>query len=465
MEGIAETNNQNQDEALPGPAREVVTDVPQPETQTGPADQKTCGADERTPKDMPTDTTAQLVTDQKTQAESSVVPPQTEVDEKTPQAATDEKKAQPETHSDVPQTDTQTAPADQKTFGADERTLKDMPTDATAQLVTDQKTQAESSVVAPQTVVDEKTPQAATNETKAQPESSSQAQQKKSIIMCKPCNRKFEQQNHYDNHLIHSPRHFYCKPCKRDFPSEPARKQHIAYAKVHQVCKWCKDVEIVSLALHNRWSHRECTICKKLFEDHDLYYKHCRIVHSQIYCVGCYRIFKNKNDLKMHHLSHRHQYRSFTCPARECRAMFTSESGVVAHLESGCCSSGADQAIVDKSMVIRDPKQIFVREARVCLPTKHEVPSGKRINPCPLCPKQFRFRAGLLQHLGSSKHTNNGRNPYKCPASTCDNATFPSLSSLLFHKERGDCGLDKDTVKIALLDRYLYDLFDRIRNM
>ncbi|POW06257.1 hypothetical protein PSHT_10455 [Puccinia striiformis] len=367
MEGIAETNNQNQDEALPGPAREVVTDVPQPETQTGPADQKTCGADERTPKDMPTDTTAQLVTDQKTQAESSVVPPQTEVDEKTPQAATDEKKAHPETHSDVPQTDTQTAPADQKTFGADERTLKDMPTDATAQLVTDQKHRLNLPKLL-------------------------QAQQKKSIIMCKPCNRKFEQQNHYDNHLIHSPRHFYCKPCKRDFPSEPARKQHIAYAKVHQVCKWCKDVEIVSLALHNRWSHRECTICKKLFEDHDLYYKHCRIVHSQIYCVGCYRIFKNKNDLKMHHLVTSSSIPKFTCPARECRATFTSESGVVAHLESGCCSSGADQAIVDKSMVIRDPKQIFVREARVCLPTKHEVPSGKRINPCPLCPKQFRFR-------------------------------------------------------------------------
>ncbi|KAI9630758.1 hypothetical protein KEM48_013657 [Puccinia striiformis f. sp. tritici PST-130] len=167
MEGIAETNNQNQDEALPGPAREVVTDVPQPETQTGPADQKTCGADERTLK----------ICLQIRQPNSA---PQTEVDEKTPQAATDEKKAQPETHSDVPQTDTQTAPADQKTFGADERTLKDMPTDATAQLVTDQKTQAESSVVAPQTVVDEKTPQAATNETKAQPESSSQAQQKKS---------------------------------------------------------------------------------------------------------------------------------------------------------------------------------------------------------------------------------------------------------------------------------------------
>ncbi|POW15624.1 hypothetical protein PSTT_01991 [Puccinia striiformis] len=116
MEGIAETNNQNQDEALPGPAREVVTDVPQPDTQTGPADQKTFGADERTPKDMPADTTAQLVPEEKTQAESSVVAPQTVVDEKTPQAATDEKKAQPE--------------------------------------------------------------------------SSSQAQQKKSIIMCKPCNRK-----------------------------------------------------------------------------------------------------------------------------------------------------------------------------------------------------------------------------------------------------------------------------------
>jgi hypothetical protein len=169
--------------------------------------------------------------------------------------------------------------------------------------------------------------------------------------------------------------------------------------------------------------------------------------------------------LSQHHLSHYHQFRSFTCPSPECRAAFLSESGVIAHLESGCCSSGVDQAMIDKSMVIRDPRQLFVRGARVSLPADREVPVQAGLYPCSLCPKKFQYRAGLLQHLGSSKHTNNGRDPYKCPASTCNKPTFPSLSSLLVHKERGKCGLDRDTALITTLDRYIYDLFDRIRNM
>jgi hypothetical protein len=35
----------------------------------------------------------------------------------------------------------------------------------------------------------------------------------------------------------------------------------------------------------------------------------------------------------------------------------------------------------------------------------------------------------------------------------------------LVHKERGKCGLDRDTDNIALLDQYLNDIFDRIRTM
>jgi NAD-dependent SIR2 family protein deacetylase len=65
------------------------------------------------------------------------------------------------------------------------------------------------------------------------------------------------------------------------------------------VCKWCKNEEITNLALHNRWYHWECTRCKKLFEDNDKYHEHCRVVHSKIYCDRCYRMYKNRNDLKM----------------------------------------------------------------------------------------------------------------------------------------------------------------------
>ncbi|PLW29272.1 hypothetical protein PCANC_21773 [Puccinia coronata f. sp. avenae] len=287
----------------------------------------------------------------------------------------------------------------------------------------------------------------------------------KKPILCKPCNRTFDLHANYENHLKHSPRHFYCKPCKKDFLSEEARRSHQAHAKAHQTCKWCKDQEIGNLALHNRVSHWECRKCKKLLENYIKYNDHCRSAHPKIYCVGCLKLYKNSNDLKMHHLSHYHQFRSFTCPSPECRAAFLSESGVIAHLESGCCSSGVDQAMIDKSMVIRDPRQLFVRGARVSLPADREVPVQAGLYPCSLCPKKFQYRAGLLQHLGSSKHTNNGRDPYKCPASTCNKPTFPSLSSLLVHKERGKCGLDRDTALITTLDRYIYDLFDRIRNM
>ncbi|KAA1109562.1 hypothetical protein PGTUg99_021188 [Puccinia graminis f. sp. tritici] len=328
----------------------------------------------------------------------------------------------------------------------DDRSLDQaLPIEKPAEAVSDEKNQA---------VTDQQIPQ---------PEAP-QAQQK-TRLLCKPCNRKFAEETHYENHLIHSPRHFYCKKCKRDFASESARQAHLTHAQVHKVCKWCKDEKITDLAIHNRWYHRECTRCKKLFEDNKKYHDHCRIVHSTIYCQFCYIMFKNSNDLKMHDLSRRHQFRGFSCPSRECRGSFLSESGVLAHLESGCCTSGADQAMVDKSMVIQDSKQVFIRHARVALPEEREVSIEKTINPCPLCPKKFRYRAGLLQHLGSSKHTNKGREPYKCPASTCDKATFPSLSSLLLHKERGKCNLDLNSAIIELLDHYLHHLYDGIRKM
>ncbi|EFP79562.1 uncharacterized protein PGTG_05883 [Puccinia graminis f. sp. tritici CRL 75-36-700-3] len=263
----------------------------------------------------------------------------------------------------------------------DDRSLDQaLPIEKPAEAVSDEKNQA---------VTDQQIPQ---------PEAP-QAQQK-TRLLCKPCNRKFAEETHYENHLIHSPRHFYCKKCKRDFASESARQAHLTHAQVHK-----------------------------------------------------------------HDLSRRHQFRGFSCPSRECRGSFLSESGVLAHLESGCCTSGADQAMVDKSMVIQDSKQVFIRHARVALPEEREVPIEKTINPCPLCPKKFRYRAGLLQHLGSSKHTNKGREPYKCPASTCDKATFPSLSSLLLHKERGKCNLDLNSAIVELLDHYLHHLYDGIRKM
>ncbi|OAV98785.1 hypothetical protein PTTG_05348 [Puccinia triticina 1-1 BBBD Race 1] len=408
--------------------------VPQPEVTAekpdGKAPQDAPQAEVSTAKKAETnpdgETPSQALTQAEVNAESK---PEAVSDGKTPKA--------------VPQIEVSSE--NQPEAITDDATPQAVPTEKTAEAAADDKAEA---------VPDDQAP----------PLEASQPQGKIAIL-CKPCHRQFHQETHYVNHLIHSPRHFYCKPCNRDFASDEAKQAHLVNAKVHKVCKWCKDVEIENLKYHNTWYHEECTRCKKTFENHEKFHAHCRAVHSKIYCESCYRMYKNRNDLKMHSLSHCHQYRSFTCPSAECRALFLSESGVVAHLESGSCTSGADQAMIDKSMVIQDPKQVFVRQARVALPQERAIPAGQKINPCPLCPKKFRHRAGLLQHLASSKHTNNGRDPYKCPAATCNKPTFPSLSSLLGHKERGKCGLDKDTAKIALLDRHLFDLFDRIRNM
>lgn len=60
---------------------------------------------------------------------------------------------------------------------------------------------------------------------------------------CKPCNRKFEKEGNFNQHILSSPSHVRtcCKPCVRDFCSEKDRLMHWGTADAHRYTfdLWC----------------------------------------------------------------------------------------------------------------------------------------------------------------------------------------------------------------------------------
>lgn len=85
---------------------------------------------------------------------------------------------------------------------------------------------------------------------------------------CKPCNRKFEKEGGFNQHILSSPTHLRtcCRPCVRDFCSEKDRLMHWGTADAHRYTfdLWCNRnfSNPEAFLNHQRQCPRKHHVCK-----------------------------------------------------------------------------------------------------------------------------------------------------------------------------------------------------------
>ncbi|KAJ9111314.1 hypothetical protein QFC20_002605 [Naganishia adeliensis] len=140
------------------------------------------------------------------------------------------------------------------------------------------------------------------------------------------------------------------------------------------------------------------------------------------------------------------------CPF--CQSQHTSTSAVVAHLESGSCSSGAKRGHVDdyvfnafsnrqaiENDIIQrsDLRSDLLELLRFYRAAPNALINSSGQYQCPFCPGlDFSHVSQLNQHLKSPAHSRRDPALYRCPI--CHTAT-QTLSGLLHHTEMTNCGM------------------------
>ncbi|POW06259.1 hypothetical protein PSHT_10450 [Puccinia striiformis] len=215
---------------------------------------------------------------------------------------------------------------------------------------------------------------------------------------CEPCGLEFDTPSEHEDHLAESPHHHYCKPCRLEFASDGAKQAHLMNSKHH---------------------------------------------HSDVYCAPCRTLYTQPNNLIMHLRSSIHTPKNVRCPHEACGKVFVSTSALIAHFEASTCRSGVELEDVDHYFAYHcDSQQLFVRKELIYPQRRWQI-TGHHDGPfeCPICHKMFNYAGQIRHHLNSPKHKNHGHKPYVCPSQRCGQAKFYSLSSLLLHRETGDCDM------------------------
>ncbi|KAF7945014.1 hypothetical protein EAE96_009797 [Botrytis aclada] len=236
---------------------------------------------------------------------------------------------------------------------------------------------------------------------------------------------------------------FRCCDCDRDFKSEVALTDHLRFSYVHRPGKACKNKKN-----------------KKQQNQQDK-------GSPQTRCEKCNKTFTNRHALSSHLSSVRHHPLSdLKCLAgTKCKKRFNCPSGLLQHLESGRCMSGATKTKLNDAIAAKDTRRIITSRgimvqtllednlstsvgstsqirSPILTPTSTEFlgsyppsPSYLTLTPkstllpsanfhsilshklrtqdgfhrCHLCPpsrtRKFKDKAALQQHLSSSVHT------------------------------------------------------------
>ncbi|WAQ85040.1 hypothetical protein PtA15_5A614 [Puccinia triticina] len=259
---------------------------------------------------------------------------------------------------------------------------------------------------------------------------------------CAPCGRQFRLYQHYQDHMIHSSRHYYCAPCRRDFESRDALDSHLSQPDEHMICEWCR-ILVGKLRHHNQRHHEKCLECNQWYEDANDIHRHRSLAHTEVYCVPCQKLFGNSKELTMHLTSYAHQPLNVECDHPSCGQQFISKVALVQHLETGTCQSGVNLEEVGHYFSRHcDRGQQFVRRGLIFPAALEEIICDKNgYYPCHICLESFLHKRELVSHLKSLQHTDHGHKAYKCPSARCGRAGFDSLSDLMIHLDNGDCGI------------------------
>ncbi|GHJ87008.1 hypothetical protein NliqN6_3410 [Naganishia liquefaciens] len=154
--------------------------------------------------------------------------------------------------------------------------------------------------------------------------------------------------------------------------------------------------------------------------------------------------------------------RTHACPF--CKKSHVSLSTVVAHLEAGKCTSGANRQLVDQfiwrstrganatagALVKRSNNAPTLEPLMAYQATELSRNMYGRYE-CYFCPGlDFPYLAQLNQHLASPKHSKRPTSGlYTCPQ--CSKAT-ETFSGLIQHAEMGKCGIRKNLAVQNALD-------------
>ncbi|KAL3485431.1 hypothetical protein BJX62DRAFT_38278 [Aspergillus germanicus] len=207
--------------------------------------------------------------------------------------------------------------------------------------------------------------------------------------VCTLCQRYFNSENALYSHCRYTSHHEWCERCFRVFRTTQAKEAHLEASSSHHICRRCNDPgpdfeSYPELKRHLEQYHHHCSPC-------DLYYRTAAglqqhdVSHHNL-CVECGDFFSNPNNLRMHKQTH--DPRNLTCYGYNCLRTFKSFSGMLIHLESGGCESGATKDDVDDI-------------ARSSYDNWEYMEYGDDDRPycCPKCGASFRKLSALYQHV------------------------------------------------------------------
>ncbi|KAI0341165.1 hypothetical protein BDW22DRAFT_1359397 [Trametopsis cervina] len=269
---------------------------------------------------------------------------------------------------------------------------------------------------------------------------------------CDPCDRWFPHYRALQQHRETSSRHtgFFCQECDKEFATEQGLKEHYIQSPRHPYCPFCEEHfdDRDEVAEHHSQYHYPCLSCRKLFKSELGLHEHNR--QSHWYCGPCRRVFQSENNLNIHlRTSAIHNPKNYICPGRNCSRAFISYADLALHFESGTCPSGMtrkhlkDFAIRrDKHNIITNPDRLIgYREPEVVDTWANERAWNGYAYECPICPRTFGTLPALNTHLRSPAHE---KKIFRCPTifDGCGNQ-YKTLSGLLQHMERSDCGVKR----------------------
>ncbi|KUJ09926.1 uncharacterized protein LY89DRAFT_597106 [Mollisia scopiformis] len=219
---------------------------------------------------------------------------------------------------------------------------------------------------------------------------------------------------------------YHCQPCDRWFNNEHAYDQHIDNSPAHNF----------------RGSRYECSVCDRGFSTEYSLHQHSSTASGHPYCIPCKRMFMNQNNLNQHMHSRTHVGSQIQCPF--CRTGYATASGVTIQLESGNCpQANIDRHGINRMIRRLDTNHVITRRLLTYGDTDpvEYIATERSWNghafQCVLCTRQFGALHSLNTHMKSPVHE---QNLYHCPGRNCARE-YKLLSGLVQHVESESCGV------------------------